>query len=115
MARTPKVSYAETVAPLLATAYRDLATPALMTHLDALRAECARIFAIKQAKAETGEVYLKEADAVAELSDRYCEAFAYAEERLGVGRTVGHYDLGKPADRAAVLAHHGIPQGANER
>lgn len=115
MARTPKVSYAETVAPLLAIEHERLATPALMAHLDALLAECERIFRLKQAKAESGESYLKEVDAVADLSQRYCEAFAYAQERLGVGRTIGHYDLRKPADRAAVLALNGIADEANDR
>lgn len=108
MGRTPKTSYADSVEPLLAVAYETLAVPALMAHLDALRAECQRIFLIKQAKGETGEAYLKEADAVAALSDRYCAVFAYAQDLLGVGRTIGHFDLTKPEQREQALRLNGF-------
>ncbi len=115
MTRRAAVSYAGTVAPLLAIDPDTLADRDLFVHLDALRAECARIFAIRQSKADAGEPVVREADAVAALSDRYCEVFAYAERRMGIGRTVGHFDLGKPADRERVLADREITKEANDR
>lgn len=114
MTRRPAVSYAASVGPLLAVEPDTLADRALFAHLDALRAECARIFAIRQAKAESGEPIVREADAVAALSDRYCEVFAYAEARLGIGRTVGHYDLGKPEDRERLLAGRASLKNTND-
>ncbi len=107
MGRPAKAGYAATVVPLLAIDHETLTTPDLMEHLDALRSECARIFSLKRDKAEAGEAYDKEADAVADLSQRYCEAFAHAENRLGIGRTVGHLDLSKPEERREALRQAG--------
>lgn len=104
MPRRPRTSYATSVVPLIARDPDTLSNAELLDHLDALRAECARIFAIRQGKAERVEPVLREADAVAALSDRFCELYAYAERRMGIGMSQPHRDLMNPSERALALA-----------